>query len=116
MKHKVAVYGSLKKDFENHGWIRGSKFLGNERIEGFALHSLGLFPAAVPMKGQSIMTEVYEISAETLMRIDALEGHTGIRDRSYYFRETIQTRFGDTFLYVFQKDITGKPKVDNGWW
>ena len=42
-KHKVFVYGTLKKGFGNHRFLRGSVFLGNARTnDHFALYESGI--------------------------------------------------------------------------
>ena len=72
-KYKVAVYGSLRQGFGNHRILGDSKLLGNEWIPGFEMFQLGSYPGI--RKGESsILTEVYEVSGETLERLDTLEG------------------------------------------
>lgn len=45
-KHRVAVYGTLKRGMSNHGLLRQSRFLGEESLTSLTLYDLGLFPAA----------------------------------------------------------------------
>ncbi len=108
----------MKRDLSNHVLLWDSKFLGNERLNGFALYSLGLFPAAVydADENNSIMVEIYEIDQHTLTRLDMLEGHTGNPKTSMYYRDKVETRFGEVWMYIYQRPVSGKSMVRNGWW
>jgi len=73
---RVFVYGTLMQGEANHRLLADAQFLGEARTApGFTLHDLGAFPAMVPGSGQAVEGEVYAVSAETLARLDRLEGH-----------------------------------------
>ena len=82
MKHKVFVYGTLKKGFGNHRFLKGASFIGNARtMDHFALYESGL-PFVIENEAVSTISgELYEVSEETLVRLDCLEGHPGFYTR-----------------------------------
>lgn len=99
MKYKVFVYGTLMKGMRNHYYLKDSTYLGIDEIEGYTMYNIGSYPGIV--KGlDKIKGEVYEVTQETLDMMDALEGEGYL-----YIRETIMTRYGETYVYVYNKSI-----------
>jgi len=93
----VAVYGTLRKNFGNHGLLAKANFV--ERItipksrigvedtvtratsyqEGLSMYNLGAFPAVVPgvfddASGE-VVVEIYDVNEQELASMDMLEGH-----------------------------------------
>ncbi len=83
---KLFVYGTLKKGFGNHSYLKGARFLGRARTKHrYALYEDGVpFLVKTPPIAQ-VKGEVYEVSEEILERIDKLEGHPTV-----YRREKIE--------------------------
>lgn len=78
MSHLVFVYGTLKRGFPNHHYMKSSRFLGAHRtVERYPLvvggrhFSPSLFPE--PGNGRRISGELWEVDEETLGRLDELE-------------------------------------------
>lgn len=99
---RLAVYGTLKSGYNNHIFLKNATLLGEEVIEGFKLfYSYGDsgFPVAKFDKDSSLLAEIYEINEEILRGTDRLEANGFM-----YNREIIQTSYGDTYLYVGQRE------------
>ena len=94
--HTVFVYGSLLREFHNHGLLRGEVFEAEGvTVDEHRMCSLGGFPAAVKastpgaehiVQGR-IAGEVYHVTSETFERLDRLEGNG-----SLYQREQIKVQ------------------------
>jgi len=85
-QYTLFVYGTLKKQFSNHHYLRGAQYLG----KGRTLHKYGMYVNGIPyvIKDQPtsfIYGELYQVEAEQLERIDRLEGHP-----EWYCREQVQ--------------------------
>lgn len=111
-KHRVFVYGTLRKGQHNHYWLRNTTALGTcATYSGFTLVSVGGFPGAVECGGQRISGEVYEISTHVLSRLDRLEGYP-----DFFDRKIIDTKFGSCWIYIYQRAHGLEPKVMSGDW
>lgn len=107
----IAVYGSLKQGYHNHGVIEGSRLLGQDHLTGWDMYNLGAFPGIIAGEG-TIHVEVYDVDQETALRVDALEGYRESNEKSsFYVRKTVQTQYGMASLYVFNKDLSGAKQV-----
>lgn len=72
---RVFVYGTLKKGFGNHGFLKNSKYLGTDMVDDHTLvRGIG-FPYMVEMKGGDVAGEVYEVNKATMEKLDMLEGY-----------------------------------------
>ncbi len=92
-KPMVFVYGTLKKDHPNHGYLRHSEFVRRMYLtKDFYMVSLGGFPAIVSShdiekppkalgKPYHIYGELYRVNAATLESLDCLEGHPDFYSR-----------------------------------
>lgn len=82
---RIFVYGTLKRGASNHVFLKKSKFLGEDRAPGKLYVPKGMprhFPYAAPAGEGWIKGEVYSVNAETLERLDRLEGHPNFYCRS----------------------------------
>lgn len=79
MRHRIFVYGTLKKGFPNHDrYMQSAEKLGDYRtIESYPLVLVGrrYVPCMInaPGEGQQIEGELYEVDDDCLKRLDALE-------------------------------------------
>lgn len=87
-EHTIFVYGSLKRDFPNHYFLRDAHFVGLAKtVERYSLY-VDVYPFVYPRDSVSLIHgEVYKIDSNTLHRLDALEGHPNL-----YRREQIDVR------------------------
>jgi len=76
MTNRVFVYGTLKRGFGNHHFLRSSKYIGIGRTkELFSLYA-EVIPYAFKYENVSnIHGKIYEVDNYTLAELDALEGH-----------------------------------------
>ncbi len=116
----MALYGSLREGLYNSRRFdlpTRSEFLGTVRIEGYALYSLGPYPAVYPSKGDSVLAEVRKFSGkqqlEIAKSIDYMELFGG------YHREYVNLEIGGqklrAIIYVYD-DEPGTEKVESGDW
>lgn len=74
----VAVYGTLKKDYNNyHHYLKGSAYVGSgETMNKYPLIINGL-PYVMSKKGKgfNVDVDVFLVSQNTLKSLDSLEGH-----------------------------------------
>lgn len=86
--HTVFAYGTLKRDFPNHFFLRQSNYVGQGRtVERYALFA-DEFPFVYPGDAVCrIRGEVYKVDGHTLERLDTLEGHP-----DHYRRSEIEVR------------------------
>ena len=109
----VAVYGSLRKGFGNHGFLKNQSFKGTDIVPNYKMYSLGAFPGIVPDDGGSIFAEIYEVDEETFKALDRLEGHP-----NFYCRRQVSTVYGPAWIYELANvdHYRGLPLVVGGEW
>lgn len=115
---KVAVYGSLRKGMGNHVLLEGSKFLGNDVVQG-SMYSLGGFPGCHNHDPEdTIHIEVYEVDDDTLQSLDWLEGvDEECPEAGMYRRERIFTSLGSVYIYWYNGDVDAvHDYVEGGDW
>ena len=76
----VFVYGTLLKGCCNHDLLEDACYLGEAKVEGLAVYDLGVYPGARFEQDCSVLGEVYEVDAETLRRLNILEGKGRLYD------------------------------------
>jgi gamma-glutamylcyclotransferase (GGCT)/AIG2-like uncharacterized protein YtfP len=72
----VFVYGTLKRGFENHGFLSGQTFVGIARTApGYALYDLAGYPGMVRKDDATdgVVGEVWMVDDECLAQLDVLE-------------------------------------------
>ena len=115
----VAVYGTLKENFHNHAVLGGSEKVYQGELAGWEMYSVGAFPACIRGRG-NILIEVYEVTDQAVMvGLDRLEGyHVDEPRSSMYIRETVHVDGlnQDAYIYVWNSDVEGYPRVFNGVW
>ncbi len=79
------------------------------------MYKYSSFPMVVASDdiNDTIMVEVYEVSADTLVRLDYLEGHP-----EFYRRVHVDTIYGDAFIYIGSRNQIrdNMEKIENGVW
>lgn len=115
---QVAVYGSLRKGFGNHGRLRNAKYLGTTKtVRPFAMYSLGGFPM-VQLDGEKIApitVEIYDCDEETMQGLDMLEGYRGPGKSNFYDRSEVDTEMGTVLIYHIE-GREGRDLVESGDW
>jgi len=114
---QVAVYGTLKRGYPNHVFLKNCEFLGLDRLPGIVLYDLGWFPGARFEGCEAIDVEVFAVCADTLKLLDDLEGYRPeAPETSYFLRSSISSRFGDVWIYTFNNSVDGFDVVASGVW
>lgn len=116
----MALYGSLRNGLYNNRRLnlpKRSDFLGITRIEGYALYSLGPYPAVYPAENSYVIAEVRRFSGkqqlEVAKSIDYMELFGGYH-REYVDLE-IEKQKLKGFIYVYDE----KPEaeiIEHGDW
>lgn len=109
---RVFVYGTLKRGCSNHGLLAGSAFVGVDRING-TMHDLGSFPAVHLASAGIVHGEVYRVTADTLRRLDRLEGIPILYQRTRVRMSTNAV----AWVYVMTPDrLASRQVVASGRW
>lgn len=97
----IACYGTLKRGRSNNHILHRAEFIGETKTEEkFDLYDFGHFPALVENGEKNITVEIFKVDEITLAMVDALEGYNNINP--FYDRKTINTEFGDAYLYIIK--------------
>lgn len=111
---RVFVYGTLKRGHGNHRVLErgGARFVGPDRIAG-TMHDYGAFPVVTLAGAGSVHGEVYEVTAETLQRLDILEGTP-----TFYQRTRVRMSTGsEAWVYVMDSArLVDTRRVPSGRW
>ena len=128
MKKLIFVYGTLRQNQGNHGFLQTARFLGKAKTQNkYVMHCRGYIPFV--SEGQAIshiVGEVYEVDDSTLSSIDHLEGCYPKRDasgefeqNSWYIRKqvmvTLQNAQTDCLVWLyFNEQETQHPIICTG--
>jgi gamma-glutamylcyclotransferase (GGCT)/AIG2-like uncharacterized protein YtfP len=113
----LAVYGTLKRGCGNHALIANAQYIGSDKLQEISLYDIGPYPGARLEASAGIEIEVYAVTPSQLARLDLLEEYDPADPSgSLYTRESLETRFGSTWVYLYQGDVAGKPCLRSGAW
>lgn len=117
LTYRIAVYGSLKHGFGNHGLLGTARFVGTTRLMGLALYDLGPFPGVRYDDNASVEVELYDVDDATLAAVDRLEGcRMGYPDGSFYYRHRHDSDFGHVWVYIYQPAVEPEAMIASGVW
>lgn len=115
MRYKLFVYGTLKRGYENHHYLKNAKFIGTAT-------SAQPYPMIAPKKsypylinlpgvGRVIKGELYLVDFATLKRIDRLEEAPWLYRRD--FIEVIDEKgvLTRAFTYFFNQKVWLNPRA-----
>ena len=128
MQNLLFVYGTLRQNFGNHGFLKNAQFLGEGKTQDkFVMHCRGSIPFVSESQAIShIVGEVYEVDDNNLAAIDQLEGCYPKRDdsgefesSSWYIRKQVAIQFGggNDAIYIwmyFNEQETQHPIISTG--
>lgn len=109
-----AVYGTLKRGFNNNRVLADSEFIGECYSENkFTMYSINdWFPGVIEDGEASIKLEVFKVvDSEIANNLDRLEGYPDM-----YCKTTINTVFGKATMYVYNNNVTGRKVIKSGNW
>jgi gamma-glutamylcyclotransferase (GGCT)/AIG2-like uncharacterized protein YtfP len=117
VKTLVFVYGTLKRDGENHGWIAQQQFVAEAHTAPvYRMYDLGGYPGMVrAADGVSIEGEVWSVDEAGLARLDVLEDTDG----GEYERVVVQLE-GEYSTqpvegYIYLRGVEGRRDVGACW-
>lgn len=109
---KVFVYGTLLRGQSNHILLESATYLGRTKTSaGYSMFAGNHYPAVIHEGFAEIHGEVYEVTAEQLTRLDALEGYP-----DYYGRESVELANGMTALLYLMSPERMQGLVANASW
>ncbi len=111
---RVFVYGTLLAGESNHALLATARFIAADRTAPtFTLHDLGSFPGLVASGAHSILGEVYDVDAPTLVALDHLEDHP-----RFYRRAELELAGGLTaWTYLLTSEqVVGCAVIGSGDW
>ena len=109
---RLFVYGSLRRGERNHDFLAGACYLGRARTRPhYTLRRSGLTPGLAENGRQAVTGELYELTAEHLVRLDRLGG-------ALYLRKEVQLADGSSAqAYVMpEAHVRCYPEVASGDW
>lgn len=103
MMFKIAVYGSLKKDYYNHRIIEGAELVGKDTVKGYMTLVYSYPQLMLTDDGDEHDIEIYLISEDQYNRCHQMEIGAGYTERR------IDTKYGSAIIWVFEKkeDMSG---------
>lgn len=114
---RMFVYGTLKRDGENHEWIKSQTLVASARTKPlYRLYDLGGYPGMIRSEnGLSIEGEVWDVDETGLARLDVLEDIKG----GEYERVLIELEgeFASQRVegYLYLRDLSGRPDAGACW-
>lgn len=114
----LAVYGTLKKNYGNHVFLKNAKYLGTHITEPkYTMYSMGGFPTVTLEGNTPITLEIYSVDKETKKHINMLEGYTGKRnsDENWYDTTDVDTPWGTAEMYYFKNKPNNMIVPDGNW-
>lgn len=116
-RHKVVIYGTLKRGEPNHNVLRNAEFLGEDRLTCVALYDLGDWPGARLEPSDGIEVEVYAVTLSQLARLDEFEDYRPhAPGTSLYVRRTVRTCFGHAWVYLYNRGVQAARRITRGAW
>lgn len=116
------IYGSLRKRCYNHSRIKDKAvFKGKAKILGFALYSLGSYPAVFPTnnKDDVVFGELYQIEDDKVRQlIHSMEiwaGYKLVTEKCYVNGDRKETQ--EIAIYIYKNpSIALNKRVEDGDW
>lgn len=122
MQIKVFVYGTLRRDEDNHRLLLNAEIISTQCWTNGRMYDTGLgYPAMVQDPTGRVYGELYQVTKEQLAALDELEGYTGQGGNNEYdrVRQTVYTEQGEetAYMYVYpQKNMELKHEIASGDW
>ena len=112
LRHRVFVYGTLKRGQRNCHYLRDAEYVGRFVTRpGYSMYCFDSYPAVCLGGRHAVYGEVFHVSDAQFERLDELELYP-----DYYQRIEIATRYGDAWMYVVTRErCRGRPLVTGDW-
>ena len=111
-RHRVFVYGTLKRGQRNFHYLRDSEFVAEFITEAvYSMHSFDTYPAVCLPGQHAIHGEIYHVSDAQFQQLDELDSYP-----DYYQRIEIPTHHGDAWMYIVESELCrGRPLLTGCW-
>ncbi len=111
-RHRVFVYGTLKRGQRNFHYLRDAEFVAEFVTEAiYSMHSFDTYPAVCLPGQHAVHGEIYHVSGAHFRQLDELE-----RYPEYYQRIEIPTYHGDAWMYIVESELCrGQPLLAGNW-
>lgn len=114
MSERLFVYGLLREGQTYGHILDGCPRTGPHTLEGFALHDLGRYPAAVRAPA-AIVGDLCEVEPASLFEI--LDEVEGVHARPpLYTRERVEVAGEPAWIYVYDRPVGDAPRIQGGDW
>lgn len=117
---RFAVYGTLKRNHGNHGYLGSAKFLGVIHTDPVYTLWDGPYPIVTRGGSTSIECEVYQTdNEEEISDVFRLEGCKREQDApgTWYTYDKITTPYGEANIFVMNEGKSGrKISIESGVW
>jgi len=114
---RVIVYGTLRKDGVAFNQLKSinAEYLGSfQSPPEYTLYdNRGSFPCLVKGGNTSITMEVYNTTYSNIQ--DKLDSYEGV-ESGLYKREIMDSPFGKSFVYIFNRSVKNMNIISNGDW
>lgn len=105
-KTEIFVYGTLLRGNRNHDpFLRGSRYLGEGRLSGYALYNLGSYPGVKQRENGVVKGEIYSIDSKTLEKINCLEGEGSLYSLKRVSIEMEGKNIPNVGVYVYLHEV-----------
>lgn len=126
MPNVIAVYGSLRQGGPANNYMRGCKWLGEDRIKA-RLYNVSWYPGIKIGKSYSEATTVvdlYELPedaekrAELLAQLDRYEGYKEGGSNNLFVRKEIESLdlSRECYVYEYNHDVDAATLIPDGDW
>ncbi len=108
---RLFVYGTLLRGEDNHGQVRGARFITEARTEAcYRLVEMGGYPALLEAGDTAIAGEIYEVDDALLADLDAFEDVPEL-----YERKPLRLVGHEAEGYVMRAErARGRPVIASG--
>jgi gamma-glutamylcyclotransferase (GGCT)/AIG2-like uncharacterized protein YtfP len=105
----IFVYGTLMEGERAHNKLSENTFMGRYILPGYAMYNLGVFPGIRENAKESVIGEVYELSASQLPELDYYEGEGSLytREVKEVFRDCGESLLA--YVYIYNSGIAAEP-------
>ena len=116
----LAAYGTLKRGgFYNHIIAGQGRYIDTRRIPGWKMYdNRGSYPYAVRgAVADTIVVELWQVPADILPKVDALEDYPGYYQRTQLEFEIEGGKNVNAYFYfVDQNQVKDLPQIESGNW
>lgn len=108
-KSYIFVYGTLMKNQAAHRLLLDAEYIGDYKLEDYAMYNLGSYPGVRPCEGESVFGEVYRIDNSLISRLDRYEGEGVLYTKKKVFVRNSWSK-QIAYIYVYNNKCEDRKK------